>query len=320
MASSKSIKNRIRSTKSIKQITKAMEAVSAVKMRKSEQVALRARPYALAAIEMLRGLSAKLDVSWTSNVQLLDIGCPTPLSLLSAPADKPICLVVVTSDKGLAGSFNTNVLRKALAFTKEHSGMEVIAVGKKGRDFLKRRGVKVVESVTGAGDFADLSETAPVADFMKKGFAERRWSAVHLLYTNFLSALKQEVTNRKILPFDFESLNAIIAGITPTRGKYANMPEVLGKDVKKSGAYVFEPSPEQVLGELLPALLDIEIYHAVLEGNASEHSSRMIAMRNASDNAGELIDELTLQYNKARQAQITKELSEITAGASALQD
>ncbi len=295
-----------------------MEAVSAVKMRKSEQVALRARPYALAALEILRRVTLSLDTE-TSNVSNLDIGCLSPLSLLSAPADMPICLVVVTSDKGLAGSFNTNVLRKALAFTKEHSGMEVIAVGKKGRDFLKRRGVKVVESVTGAGDFADLSETAPVADFIKKGFAERRWSAVHLLYTNFLSALKQEVTNRKILPFDFESLNAIIAGITPTRGKYANMPEVLGKDVKKSGAYVFEPSPEQVLGELLPALLDIEIYHAVLEGNASEHSSRMIAMRNASDNAGELIDELTLQYNKARQAQITKELSEITAGASALE-
>ncbi|HEY9584361.1 MAG TPA: ATP synthase F1 subunit gamma [Candidatus Paceibacterota bacterium] len=309
MASSKSIKNRIRSTKSIKQITKAMEAVSAVKMRKSEQVALRARPYALAAIEMLRGLSAKLDNDFYS------------LSpLLSAPADMPTCLVVVTSDKGLAGSFNTNVLRKALAFTKEHAGTEVIAVGKKGRDFLKRRGVKIVESFIGAGDFADLSETAPVADLIKKGFADKRWSAVHLLYTNFLSALKQEVVNRKVLPFDFESLNTIVSGITPTRGKYANMPEVLGKETDSESAYVFEPSPKEVLGELLPALLDIEIYHAVLEGNASEHSSRMIAMRNASDNAGELIDELTLQYNKARQAQITKELSEITAGAAALQD
>ena len=309
MASSKSIKNRIRSTKSIKQITKAMEAVSAVKMRKSEQVALRARPYALAAIEMLRGLSQKLDNDFS-----------TLSPLLSAPADMPICLIVVTSDKGLAGSFNTNILRKALAFTKEHAGTEVIAVGKKGRDFLKRRGVKIVESFVGAGDFADLSETAPIANLIKKGFEEKRWSDVHLLYTNFLSALKQEVVNRKVLPFDFESLNAIVEGITPTRGKYANMPEVLGKETDGESAYVFEPSPKEVLGELLPALLDIEIYHAVLEGNASEHSSRMIAMRNASDNAGELIDELTLQYNKARQAQITKELSEITAGAAALQD
>lgn len=313
MASSKSIKNRIRSTKSIKQITKAMEAVSAVKMRKSEQVALRARPYALAALEILRGLTQKMDADFLEFSPLLG-------SNRSDLSKLPICLVVVTSDKGLAGSFNTNVLRKALAFTKEHAGMEVIAVGKKGRDFLKRRGVKIIESFTGAGDFAELSETAPVAEIIKKGFAEKRWSAVHLLYTNFLSALKQEVTNRRILPFDFESLNAIIAGITPTRGKYANMPEVLGKESKKESAYIFEPSPKQVLGELLPALLDIEIYHAVLEGNASEHSSRMIAMRNASENAGELLDALTLQYNKARQAQITKELTEITAGASALEN
>ena len=309
MASSKAIKNRIRSTKSIKQITKAMEAVSAVKMRKSEQVALRARPYALAALEVLRGLSQKLENDFAS------------LSpLLSAPSEKPLCLVVVTSDKGLAGAFNTNVLRKTLAFLKENPETEVIAIGKKGRDFLKRRGINVVESVTGAGDFIDLSETTPVADFIKKNFEEKRWSGVRLLYTNFLSALKQEVTNRRILPFDFESLNEIVGGITPTRGKYANMPEVIGKDIEKSSAYVFEPTPKEVLTKLLPALLDIEIYHAVLEGNASEHSSRMIAMRNASENAGELIDSLTLLYNKARQAQITKELTEITAGASALEN
>ncbi len=308
MASSKSIKNRIRSTKSIKQITKAMEAVSAVKMRKSEQVAIHARPYALAALEILRGVTAKLDTDFS-----------TLSPLLSVSFNKPICLVIVTSDKGLAGSFNTNVLRKALAFLKENSDTEIIAVGKKGRDFLKRRGFNVIESFTGAGDFTELSETSPVAEIIKKGFTEKHWSAVHLLYTNFLSALKQEVTNRRILPFDFESLSAIVDGITPTRGKYANMPEVLGKDIEKSSAYVFEPSPKEVLDELLPALLEIEIYHAVLEGNASEHSSRMIAMRNASDNAGELIDALTLQYNKARQAQITKELTEITAGASALE-
>lgn len=293
-----------------------MEAVSAVKMRKSEQVALRARPYALAALEVLRGLLRTSDVLKLDE----DIRCPQTSSLLSAPTDKPICLIVITSDKGLAGSFNTNVLRKALAFTKQYTDTEVIAIGKKGRDFLKRRGVKIVEGFVGAGDFADLAETEPIASLVKKGFEEKRWSAVHLLYTNFLSALKQEVTNRRILPFDFESINAIIEGITPTRGKYANMPEVLGKDIENESAYVFEPSPKQILGELLPALLDIEIYHAVLEGNASEHSSRMIAMRNASENAGELIDELTLQYNKARQAQITKELSEITAGASALEN
>jgi F-type H+-transporting ATPase subunit gamma len=307
MATQRAIKNRIRSTKSIKQITKAMEAVSAVKMRKSEQVALRARPYALAALEVLRGLSAKMDNDFAS------------LSpLLNTPADKPECVMVVTSDKGLAGSFNTNVLRKAQAFIREHKDSEVIAVGKKGRDFLGRRGAKIIQSFTGAGDFVELNETAPIAEFIRRGFAEGRWSAVNLLYTNFLSALKQEVVTRKILPFNFEALNAIIEGITPSRGRYANMPTVLGGSEIKPLDYKFEPGPAEILNALLPALLDIEVHHAVLEGNASEHSSRMVAMRNASENAGELIDGLTLEFNKARQAQITKELTEITAGKEAL--
>ncbi len=309
MPSSKSIKNRIRSTKSIKQITKAMEAVSAVKMRKSEQVALRARPYALAALEILRGLTAKIDKDFSS------------LSFLLSPAtNKPDCFVVITSDKGLAGSFNTNVLRKAQALIASNPDTEVIAVGKKGRDFLRRRGVKIVADFVGAGDFIELSETIPIASFIRRNFEEKRWNSVTLLYTNFLSALKQEITVRKILPFNFDTLEEIIAGITPTRGKYVNMPDVIGSKNEKGSAYIFEPNPTEVLGKLLPELLDIEIHHAVLEGNASEHSSRMIAMRNASENAGELIDGLTLQYNKARQAQITKELTEITAGAVALEN
>jgi len=308
MASSKSIKNRIKSTKSIKQITKAMEAVSAVKMRKSEQVALRARPYALAALEVLRGLTAKMDNDFSSLSPLLD----------QTRSDQPNCLLVITSDKGLAGSFNTNVLRKALKIVNDDPTLEVIAVGKKGRDFLSRRGAKIIRGHTGAGDFVELHETESISKFVKDGFEQGKWSKVTLLYTNFLSALKQEVVARKVLPFDFKSLTSIIEGITPTRGKYANMPQVLGVDQKES-AYSYEPNASIILDKLLPTLLEIEIHHAVLEGNASEHSSRMVAMRNASENAGELIDSLTLEYNKARQAQITKELTEITGGAAALE-
>ena len=308
MASSKSIKNRIKSTKSIKQITKAMEAVSAVKMRKSEQVALRARPYALAALEVLRGLTAKMDNDFSSLSPLLD----------QTRSDQPNCLLVITSDKGLAGSFNTNVLRKALKIVNDDPTLEVIAVGKKGRDFLSRRGAKIIRGHTGAGDFVELHETESISKFVKDGFEQGKWSKVTLLYTNFLSALKQEVVARKVLPFDFKSLTSIIEGITPTRGKYANMPQVLGVDQKES-AYSYEPNASIILDKLLTTLLEIEIHHAVLEGNASEHSSRMVAMRNASENAGELIDSLTLEYNKARQAQITKELTEITGGAAALE-
>jgi F-type H+-transporting ATPase subunit gamma len=311
MPSTKSIKNRIKSTKNIKQITKAMEAVSAVKMRKSEQVALRARPYALASLEVLKNVSASINSQKNSEISSL-----SPL-LSTLNADKPKCLVVVTSDKGLAGSFNTNVLRKALNFIKNNPDTEIIAVGKRGRDFLKRRGGKMIADFTGAGDFVELEETSPIAKLVREGFESGKWSTVTLLYTNFVSALKQEVVARNILPFSFDSLNSIIEGILPTRGKYANMPNVLG--TSETSDYVFEPNPSEVLGKLLPTLLDIEIHHAVLEGNASEHSSRMVAMRNASENAGELIDGLTLQYNKARQAQITKELTEITGGAAALE-
>lgn len=285
-----------------------MEAVSAVKMRKSEQVALRARPYALAALEVLRGLTAKMDNDFSSLSPLLD----------QTRSDQPNCLLVITSDKGLAGSFNTNVLRKALKIVNDDPTLEVIAVGKKGRDFLSRRGAKIIRGHTGAGDFVELHETESISKFVKDGFEQGKWSKVTLLYTNFLSALKQEVVARKVLPFDFKSLTSIIEGITPTRGKYANMPQVLGVDQKES-AYSYEPNASIILDKLLPTLLEIEIHHAVLEGNASEHSSRMVAMRNASENAGELIDSLTLEYNKARQAQITKELTEITGGAAALE-
>lgn len=311
MPSTKFIKNRIKSTKNIKQITKAMEAVSAVKMRKSEQVALRARPYALASLEVLRNVSAVASLRTDSDISSLS-------PLLKGVKDKPGCLLVITSDKGLAGSFNTNVLRKALNFIKNSPDTEIIAVGKRGRDFLKRRGGKIIADFTGAGDFVELEETSPIAKFVREGFESGKWSTVTLLYTNFVSALKQEVVARNILPFNFDSLNSIIDGILPTRGKYANMPSVLG--TSNTSDYVFEPNPSEVLGKLLPTLLDIEIHHAVLEGNASEHSSRMVAMRNASLNAGELIDGLTLQYNKARQAQITKELTEITGGAAALEN
>jgi F-type H+-transporting ATPase subunit gamma len=309
MATSRAIKNQIKSTKNIKQITKAMEAVSAVKMRKSEVVALKARPYALSALEIFKGLSARLD----NNISNLS-------PLLEQNKSKKIGLVVITSDKGLAGSFNTNVLRKALEILKDKKDeFELITVGKKGKDFLGRRGFSIAKDFLGAGDFVELEETRPISIFIKEGFLNKRWSKVILLYTNFMSALKQETITREMLPFSFESISKIVDGITPDRGRYANMPSFIGQK-EKGLTYKFEPDPVTVLNELLPALLEIEVHHAILEANASEHSSRMVAMKNASENAGELIGELTLVYNKARQAQITKELTEITAGKEALEN
>jgi F-type H+-transporting ATPase subunit gamma len=310
MATQRVIKNRIKSTKSIAQITKAMEAVSAVKMRKSQATAISARPYALSALEILRSVSKKIEAE---EIAL------SPF-LFERPIAK-ICALVITSDKGLCGAFNSSVIKKAENFIKNsEKPVSLITVGKKGRDFFKRRKYDVVGEFTGHGDFADLEETNPIFEKISAGFLQKDFDEVYFIYANFISALKQETIVRKILPFTEKSLEEIVAGILPERGKYANMPTALGESegLNKS-PYKFEPSPKEVLEKLLPELLHIEIHHVILEGNASEHSSRMLAMRSARDNAEEFITELTLSYNKARQAQITKELTEITGGASALE-
>jgi len=311
MATQRVIKNRIKSTKSIAQITKAMEAVSAVKMRKSQGIAISARPYALSALEILRSVRKRID---TDQIALSPFLNERPVS--------KICVLVITSDKGLCGTFNSSVIKKAENFVKNSSKpVSLITVGKKGRDYFKRRKFDVIGEFTGHGDFITLKETAPIFRKISEEFLAKRVDEVYFIYANFISALRQETTVRKILPFTENSLEEIVAGILPERGKYANMPKVLGeKESTNKSPYKFEPSPIEVLEKLLPALLHIEIHHAVLEGNASEHSSRMIAMRNARDNAEEFIGELTVFYNKARQAQITKELTEITGGAAALEN
>jgi F-type H+-transporting ATPase subunit gamma len=307
MASGRTLKNRIKATKSIKQITKAMEAVSAVKMRKSQNVALSARPYALTALEILYGISF--------------IANHASLPLMEKRPVKRICLAVITSDKGLAGAFNSNVIRKAEKILKQgDKEFVIVAIGKKARDYFSKRDTRVVGEFVGAGDFGTISETKHISDCLSNLFLEQKCDETILIYTNFVSALKQEVVARKILPFSEESLKEIVDSITPLRGRYANMPKALGTiNIKNSTSFIFEPSPTEILETLLPKLLEIQVFHAVLEANASEHSSRMIAMKNASENAGELIDGLNLIYNKARQALITKELAEITGGREALE-
>lgn len=312
MAGSKNLKTRIRSTKNIKQVTRAMEAVSAVKMRRSQQFALRARPYALAALEILRGVE--------SAIQQTGGGELSPL-LEKRPVKKTL-LVVITSDKGLAGSFNTSVIRKAEKMIKEsEKEISLVAIGKKGRDYFARRNATILQSYVGTGDYGEISETRHISDFLIKTFTDNNADEVILVYTNFISALKQEVVVRSLLPFDEKSLTEIVDSIIPLRGRYANMPKVVG-NIKPANSvnFLFEPSPKAVLEKLLPDLLAVEIFHAILEANASEHSSRMVAMKSASENASELIDELNIRYNKARQALITKELAEITSGAAALEE
>ena len=308
MAGSRALKNRIRSTKNIRQMTRAMEAVSAVKMRRSQQAALAARPYALSALSILHKIQKSTE----------EAVIHSPLT--EKRSVETLGLAVITSDKGLAGSFNANVIKKAEKLIA-HSGKRalIVAVGKKGRDYFKRRKVQLAGEFLGAGDFGAINETRHISDLVASLFIEKKCDEVVLVYANFLSALKQEVVVRKLLPFTEEALGEIIADIEPLRGRYANMPvTITNSSERPAGTLIFEPSPQEALEKVLPELLAVQIFHAILEGNASEHSSRMIAMKNASESAGELVDTLNIQYNKARQAAITKELSEITAGKEAL--
>lgn len=312
MATSRAIKNRIKATKNIQQITKAMQAVSAVKMRKSEHAAISSRPYALSALEILKNVRRALsDEDTTGN------------HLITERNVHKICLMVITSDKGLAGAFNTNVIRKAQNFI-QHSQVpvDVVTIGKRGRDAMSRRGFNVIKSFTESGDFVSIDQTLHIAEFLHNEFKEKKCDEVVIIYTNFLSALKQTVVTRKIMPVTVHALEEITKHIIPTHGMYAGIPQSIDSALNHDSntTYTFEPSAEAVLEKLIPLLVNIEVHQSILEANASEHSSRMVAMKSASENASELIGNLRIIYNKARQSQITKELTEITAGAEALQN
>ena len=320
MATLRTIRLRIKGTKNIKQITRAMEAVSAVKMRKSQSVALAARPYATASLRMLKNLEASMRKGDTGVHALLTKREGSPNA--EGGRVKKTLLVVITSDKGLAGPFNANVLKKAEAFIKTRNTSLVATVGKKATEYFSRRNRKPLISWTGFGDFASVEEVEPLFEGIHEAFTSGKADEVFICYTNFLSAMKQEVVLRRLLPFSEEGLEEMVRGIVPAKGKFSE----IGLESKASpsgkarpyGGYLFEPSPNEIFDEILPALLKIEIYHAILEANASEHSSRMVAMRNATDNAGELIKSYTVSLNKARQSAINKELAEITGGSEAL--
>lgn len=303
MASTKAIKQRIKSVKNTAQITKAMEVVSATKMRKAQGFALSARPYAVASLEMLKNLLART---------------PVLPPLLQKREVKKSALLVVTSDKGLAGAFNANVLRKAEARAQQPA-VTLITVGKKARDYFERRKAPVLKNFWGFGDYSTLPETLPVADMIINGFLAGDFDEVEAVYTNFRTTLRQEAAIKKILPVTEDGIREAVISILPEYGKYAALegqPRI--RDIY-SYEYKFEPSPAEILTALVPQLIRLHVHHLILESNASEHSARMVAMKNASDNAQELISDLTLVYNKARQTGITGELTEITAGREALE-
>lgn len=306
MDSLRVIKNRIRSITNTAQITKAMEMVAASKMRKAQEYALQSRFYTIKSLELLANLIESRE--------------ETHHYLLGKPKMERVCFLVVTSDKGLCGGHNSAVLNLALPraafFGKDN--VDIVAVGKKGADFLKNKGFNVVSVFSGLGDYAKLEDIRPVAEllngFQKKGM----YREVISFYSKFISTLKQTATAHIIAPFDFNILREIAREIIPETGRYADFKNEFINIGPLKGEYIFEPSAEVVVERLLPMLFELEVYYMILEANASEHSARMVAMKNASDNARDILGELKLIYNTARQAGITRELSEISAGAEAL--
>ncbi|MBO9386067.1 MAG: F0F1 ATP synthase subunit gamma [Thermomicrobium sp.] len=283
------IRRRIRSIKNTAQITRAMEMVAASKMRRAQQAVLAARPYADRIRAMLGDLAAL--TSPAKEVRAFP--------LLQRRPVKRIQLILVTSDRGLAGALNTNVIRRAVDFmTRERSEpiehFDIVAIGRKGRDFLVRYGWPMIAEFTRITDRPSVEAIRPIVELATQDFISGRVEAVFVVYTHFINTLRQEPRVFQLLPIEPPEESGAISD------------------------YIFEPDPATVLEALLPRFLEMQLYRILLEASASEHSARMVAMRNATQNALDLVAELTLTYNKARQAQITREVSEIAAGANAL--
>ena len=287
MPSTREIRRRIRSVKNLTQITRAMEMVSASKMRRAQRNVLATRPYADRLFDVMGELTARA------------VGARRGTLLEVRPNVTKIGLIVVTPDKGLTGAMITNVVRRAGRFLLDERErgrqLEVLAVGKKGRDFLVRTGQNLVAEVTKLGDYPRLVDTLGIATSVINGFREGRYDEVYVIYSEFVNTLVQRPAVKRLLPV-----------------------EPPNEAVEKQVDYTYEPSQEEVMQDLLPRFVEVQLYQAILESIASEHSARMVAMRNATDNAKELTRDLTLSYNKTRQANITKEVSEIASGAAAL--
>ncbi|MBA4328953.1 MAG: F0F1 ATP synthase subunit gamma [Polaromonas sp.] len=288
MAAGKEIRGKIKSVENTKKITKAMEMVAASKMRKAQDRMRAARPYA-EKVRQITGNLSRANPEYTH-------------PFMQTNDAKTAGFVVVTTDKGLCGGMNTNVLRALTNQLKDLQsqgvGAEAVAIGNKGLGFLNRINAKVVSSVTGLGDTPHLDKLIGPVKVLLDAYTEGRINAVYLCYTRFINTMKQEAVSELLLPLNAGDLQDGAKG--------------------RDWDYVYEPDAAAVIDELLLRYVEAQVYQAVAENMASEQSARMVAMKAATDNAGSVIGELKLVYNKTRQAAITKELSEIVAGAAAV--
>jgi F-type H+-transporting ATPase subunit gamma len=294
VASVQDLKRRVRSVRNTRKITKAMELVASARLRRAQARIEAMRPYADRMLELMGGV-ARASVS-TQRIPLLQRREPQTTAILA-----------LTGDRGLAGGFNAQVIRRAVALSREveSQGQTVrwLASGRKGRSTLRFRGFELSADWTGFSDRPDYSDAQAIAHRLAELFIAGEVDRVIVIYNHFESPLVQRVTEQEVLPIPEHLLET---------------DEEERRQDAERGDFIYEPEPEEILARLLPVYLETELYRALLESAASEQGARMTAMRNASKNAGELIDTLTLQMNRARQAEITQEILEVVAGADAL--
>lgn len=300
------LRHKMKAIKSIRQVTKAMELVAASKMRRAVQNAQKLRRYAFTA--------------WTILNRLADVH-PNLHPYLEERTPAKILAILFTPDRGLCGSLNTQMLRTVNQYLKGVKTMETfekidfIAVGKRGQQYLARTGESVVAAFPALSNYPTFKDAIPLSRMATDGFLAGTYDHVVLIYPDFISALVQEPTVKVLLPFTKSSLRDMLGSILPKRYQRETEKDLQDTSVHE---YIFEPSQDEILKTILPQLTETQVYQAVLETGASEQSARMVAMRNASDNATEIIDDLTQVYNQTRQAGITAELAELSAAAAAL--
>ena len=312
MAGTKEIKRRIKSVKNTKKITKAMELVSASKMKRAVSSTLASRLYA--------GYSWEILTSIAKNIEDLDH------PLFNERNDKDvtgkILLILVTSNRGLCGAYNAQAIKKTILLLKNLSAnkgdkdikVDVITIGKKGDMAMRRLGVNVLASFPELGDKISLSGIIPISKLAIDEYSAIHYDKVLMVYTDFISALVQKANLKQVLPVSRRDLKELVENLAEIN---AENPNTTLEETKKTD-YLFEGDKVKLVGSLAEKLTRMQIYQMLLESNASEQSSRMVAMKNASDASGEMIDDLTLMFNKARQANITREISEISAGMASV--
>jgi F-type H+-transporting ATPase subunit gamma len=284
MATLREIRRRIKSIKSTQQITRAMKMVAAAKLRKAQENILAARPYAHQIDEMIRHLLVQVEL--------------TNIPLLAVRPSQRVTMLVVSGDRGLCGSFNSNIIKKVLQQIDSHRDKEIslVCVGKKGFDFFRKRDYQIDNKYIQIFNELEYLHAQQITDYIVQQYIDQKTDLVEVVYNEFKNAVQQFVVVEKYLPLTAEEFEGDLKNIS----------------------YLYEPDQKSMLNALLPKHLNLQTWRVLLESNAAEQGARMTAMENATDNAGEIIDELTLHYNKTRQTAITKEISEIVAGAEAL--